>query len=378
MNIGLNGQMLTIDKFAGPEVYTFNVFRNIALSDKENKYIVYFKSNPTDELWKKLTENNPNFSFRVLGNKISWTQWGLLWELITHPVDIFFGATHTIPIIHHPKTKIISMIHGLEYKINKQYEKNSFKYLLHPTILWWVLTFSKVIVVPSVATKNAIVNSNFLLFNSKKIRVIGEGVDEKFYKRSQEEVNVIKNKYKINFDEYLIFVSTIQPRKNIPVMVNAFSRLVKDNKNICLLICGKLGWLYQESIEAPKKYRVEKNVKFLGRVPDEDLPILLSGARYFISLSLEEGFGIPLLEAMACQLPAIVSDISSFKEIGKDTQTYVDPNNLEKITHALKNAFSRSADQNNISNAYNISKKYTWNNTAKELISLFNSIHKNG
>ena len=272
---------------------------------------------------------------------------------------------------------MISMIHGLEYKVNKQYEKNSFKYLLHPIILWWVLRFSKIIVVPSTATKNALINNKFFLFNSKKIIIINEGVSDKFFKRSQEEVDEIKRKYEIDYKKYLIFVSTIQPRKNIPIMVNAFSKVVIENDNIGLLICGKLGWLYQESLESPKRYGVEKNVKFVGRVTDDDLPVLLSGAKYFISLSLEEGFGIPLLEAMACQLPSIVSDIPSFKEIGEYTQIYVDPQNLEKITDILKNALNSPTDQNKINKAYELSKKYTWEKTSSTLISLFNSFNKN-
>jgi len=97
-----------------------------------------------------------------------------------------------------------------------------------------------------------------------------EGVSEEFYERTGDEIKKIREKYDLKDSPYLLFVSTIQPRKNLPSTIRAFSQFIDENpemKNTLLLIAGKNGWDYQESLEAPDKFGITKNVKFIGRVP---------------------------------------------------------------------------------------------------------------
>ncbi len=374
MTIGLNGQKLLIEYLAGPEVYTFNVFRALAKVDKQNKYIVYFDREPSKEIWQEISQSNTNFSYKVVQKIISWTQIGLAIELLRNPVDVFFTATHTIPGIHWPKIKMVSMIHGLEYKINQQYSGDLLRGIIHPMVLWWVIAFSKIVIAPSQATKEAILKLRWPLATEDKIKIVTEGVDEKFYKRSQQEVETIRHKYNLGSSKYLLFVSTIQPRKNIPKMIEGFSLVLKENpslKDTKLVVSGKNGWLYQESLEAPKKFGIEQNVLFIGRTPDEDLSMLLSGAEAFISCSLEEGFGLPLLEAMACETPAIISDIPAFRELGKDYQIYAEPNNANSIRTGIENITLNQSSIENIKKAKQLSKSYTWESVARELIVIF-------
>ncbi|MFC1722138.1 glycosyltransferase family 4 protein [Patescibacteria group bacterium] len=380
MRIGLNGQKLLIDKLAGPEIYTYNTFKALAALDDDNYYTVYLEKEPAHKWWKELSNRNKNFSYKVVPKILSWTQIGLASQLFIDNQDLFFSATHTIPGINLRKTKIISMIHGMEYKINNQFHNNPIKKLIHPLILWWVLTFSNAIVVPSSATKKAILKIKWPFFNKNKIMIIPEGVNKSFHKRSETEINKVKKKYKLDNKPYLIFVSTIQPRKNIPIMVNAFSKFLEKHKkynNHLLLISGKLGWLYQDSLNAPKKYKIENNVKFLGRTPDEDLPPLLSGAEGFISCSLEEGFGIPLLEAMACETPAIVSNIPAFKELGKNNVIYVNPKSVESIKTGIENLLVKRKGNVLVKPAKSLASQYTWEKGGNELMSLFDRVFKN-
>ncbi len=373
MKIGLDGQNLLIDKLAGPEVYTLNVVKSLAAIDKENDFIVYFDRIPDDNFWKELTNGNNKFSYKVLRSWLSWTQIALLIQLFLDKPDVFFNAKHTIPFIHPTKTKIISMIHGFEYRVNNQYFNNPLKHIIHPIILWWVIKFSSKVVVPSLHVKSIIDNLKWPFINREKVIVIPEGMSELFYKRPSSEVEEMRLKYKIKNNPYLIFVSTIQPRKNIPKMVNAFSKVVKKYdkyKDVKLLISGKLGWLYQESLAAPGKYGVAENMRFLGRTPDVDLPKLLSGAKAYINCSLEEGFGLPLLEAMACETPALVSDIQAFKEIGQDCPIYVDPNKVECIEQGILEILNSDMAER-VKNAKILSKEYSWVNTVKQIKSLF-------
>jgi len=367
MKIGLNGQRLLWKNPAGPEKYTYHLYNALAKVDRINRYTIYFDKKFPSEYFEKLTNNNPNFNFKIIKNKISWTQAGLSWELIKHPVDIFFSPVHTIPVIKLPKMKVVSMIHGLEYKSNKQFGTKPIHKLLYPFILFWICTFSKKIIVPSIATKNEVINKPLLKHSKHKINVVPEGVDETFHKKSDAEIENVKSKYEIK-GNYLIFLSTIQPRKNIPKMVEAFSKIDAD---ITLVIAGKKGWNYNESLGAPKKYGVENKVMFLGRIDNSDRAPLLSGAKAYVSCSLEEGFGLPLLEALACKTQSVVSNIPAYREVGGKFPIFVNPKNATSIKNGIETILNNPKKLVGIEDWVT---QFTWEKTAKKIRNTFQHI----
>lgn len=368
MKIGINGQILFIDEIekTGPVTYLKNLLLAISKIDRKNSYKIYTTKSVNENSFNDFTSKFPtNFEFIRLPKSISWMQFSLAKELLIKPVDIFFTSTHSIPFIHSPKLKIVSMIHGLEYKTNKQYINSPLKGVIHPLILAMVLKFSTKIVTPSIATKDSILKS----FNvqKNKIEVIPEGVSSEFYKRAIKDVSAIKHKYGIGEYVYLLFVSTIQPRKNLPKTIEAFSNFIKNNAkyaNTKLVVAGKNGWQYEESLKAPQKYSVSKNVIFTGPVPNEDLPILFSGAHAFVSCSLEEGFGLPLLEALSCNIPAMVSDIPAFREIGGNKVSYVNPDDIRSIESGFLMILTKPLKEN----LSELARKYSWEKTAKKTL----------
>ncbi|GIW69605.1 MAG: hypothetical protein KatS3mg101_0352 [Patescibacteria group bacterium] len=144
------------------------------------------------------------------------------------------------------------------------------------------------------------------------------------------------------------------------------------------MIVGKTGWDTEESFSAPRKFNVEKNVLFLGFLPDEDLPPLFSGAVAFISLSLEEGFGLPLLEAMACETPALVSSIPAFKEVGGEFPIYVNPVDVKGFAKAILKAFSGKYEPERVYGAKLRSQEFTWDRTAQKTLGVFQKVIENG
>ena len=128
--------------------------------------------------------------------------------------------------------------------------------------------------------------------------------------------------------------------------------------------------MYEESLNSPSKFGVSENVIFTGPISSEDLPVLFSGAIAFVSCSLEEGFGLPLLESLACETPAMVSDIPSFREIGEDKVIYIDPNNTESI----KNGFLEIVSNPLTKNLEGLARKYTWEKTAKETLQIMKDL----
>jgi glycosyltransferase involved in cell wall biosynthesis len=371
MKIGLNGQRIITDKPAGPELYTINLFKGLAKIDRENDYTVYFDREPDKDFFNDIKGENPNFNYKVIESKIAWTQFGLTLELIKKPVDVFFTAVHTIPMIRNQKTKFVAMIHGLEYKYSEGYKNPINRFKIERPIKYTV-KHSDRIITPSYATKNEILKKNWGV-SEDKIDVVYEGVSNIFNKRDEDEIENIRKKYGIGNKPYLFFISTIQPRKNIPGLVRAFSQFLRENpehKSTKLIIAGKKGWNYEESLKAPEKYGVEKSVKFLGRIPTEDLPILYSGARAYINTSFEEGFGLPLLESMACGTPSVVSNIPAHKEVGEEVPIYVDPNNIENIKDGIFRVMNESFDVDKIIER---SKFFSWDKTAEKTLEILKS-----
>jgi len=370
MKIGLNGQGILMENPAGPEKYTINLFHALTKIDTENEYILYFDKKPQGEFLHYLTNQNPKVSHKVIKNKIFWTQLWLALDLIRDPVDVFFTAVHTIPIIRNPKTKFIAMIHGLEYTYSKNYH-NPIQRLAIERPVKYAAKYSDKIIVPSLATKDEILKKDWGI-KEEKIEIAYEGVSEIFFKRNEKEIKDVLSKYEIGNFPYLFFVSTIQPRKNVPNMVRAFSQFIgenKDMKDTKLLIAGKKGWDFEESLEAPRKYGVENNVKFLGRVPDEDLPALFSGARGHINLSFEEGFGLPLLESLACGIPSLVSNIPPYNEIGDYLPIYADPNNIENIKDGILKLMTEPYEENELKERASL---FNWEMTAERVLGVFN------
>ena len=388
MNIGLVGQKLLTDNPAGVEKYIYHIFNALSKVDKENKYVVYLTKTPKKEFWEKLTNNNQNFTYKVLEYSkapfTSWTQLLLAKELYKNPQNIVFYPMDTVSgllnLVSPKKFNPVCMIHDLGYTKTNEY-KNPLLRMLHFFTLFYTIIFSKKLIVPSQEVKDNILKSyptlKGRLYKKDKIVVIPEGLNENFHnseKVTQREKQNIRDKYNLDKNSYLYFISTIQPRKNVPLMIEAFSEVIKENpnyKNLLLVLSGKLGWDYEKAISAPKKYEIEHSVKFIKRTPDEEVPVLMKESLAFINVSLEEGFGLPALEAMALEKPLILSNIKVYKELAKENAIYVNPKDKQSIKEGILRLLSGTYPEEYIKKAKEISKEYTWEKAAKDTLGVF-------
>lgn len=182
-------------------------------------------------------------------------------------------------------------------------------------------------------------------------------------------------KYKIEGD-YILFVGTLQPRKNIVRLIEAFSTL--GPKLYTLVVVGKPGWLYEEIYEAPKKFKVEDRVKFLDYVPDEDLPALYQNALCFVLPSLYEGFGLPVLEAMHYGCPVVTSNVSSLPEAAGDAAIMVDPESTESIKEGIEKVLGdKSLREKLVKKGYEQVKKFSWEKCARETLKVLEEVTAN-
>jgi glycosyltransferase involved in cell wall biosynthesis len=169
----------------------------------------------------------------------------------------------------------------------------------------------------------------------------------------------------------------VQPRKNLLKLIESFQNI----ENIKLVVVGKMngegrsGWMFDEILKLPKELGIENKIIFTGFVPDEEANLLMNGATAFILPSLYEGFGIPVVEAMACGIPVIVSDVSSLPEVVGKAGLLVNPKSADQIEQAIRTISTDQKLHDKLSKqGLERAKKFSWKKMAKEVIDVFKSI----
>lgn len=354
--------------------YTKNVVENLITHDEVE--VVLFGSS----LRKYDRLLNYYNSIKNLGNvkayfyRLPQSFLSLLWnnlhlfniDHLLPPIDIF----HSSDWIQPPTTaKKITTIHDL---VVYKYEELSHPYIVktQKKRLEWVKKECDLISADSLATKNDIVD--ILNIDPQKIAVIYPGVDKKYFPQNGKEIARIKEKYKIDGD-YMLSVGTQEPRKNIEKVIHAFElflkqpKIISNNKRVELLLVGKIGWGNNTTLP--------KSIRALGYVEDEDLPAIYSGAKIFVYPSLYEGFGLPILEAMACAVPVITSARGSLQEVADDAAIFVDPDDINDIGAKLTNLYLNIEKQEKMKKLGILqSQKFNWQKTSEQLISLYKKL----
>lgn len=388
MIIGLDGNEANVKKRVGSGVYALQLLKQFA-SDKNHKFIVFLKENPLSDLPKETS----NFKYLFFGPKKLWTQFALPIKLFFGSnLDIFFSLGHYGP--RFSKIKYAITIFDLSYMHFPDLFKKDDLYKLNKWSEYSIKKASHVLTISS-STKNDIVK--YYGINPAKISVNYLGYDRKIFKpQAKRKIAKIREKYKINGD-YIIFVGTLQPRKNIERLIEAFHRvltssgshLIRTKKNpdvpiarqpdnLQLVIVGKKGWLYDSIFAKVKELNLEDKVIFTGYAPDPDLSALISGARVYVLPSLWEGFGIPVIEAQACGVPVVVSNMSSLPEIVGDSAVLIDPLSVSSITSGIKKVLNnKKLSQKLTEKGFENIRRFSWQNCATETLKVLKQLASN-
>src|SRR3972149_7961655 len=298
------------------------------------KFLIHLKQPPLPDLPKE----SENFKYKVFGPKKLWTQFALPINLMFgRRPDVFFSMAHYGP--RFSKVPYVVTIHDLSYLHYPELFKKSDLLQLRSWTKYSVQNATHIIAV-SQTTKDDIVKNYHV--DPAKITVTYEGYDQSRIKpQSESQINRMKKKYQID-GNYIIFVGTLQPRKNLERLIEAFEKLTRNQKpetrNLQLVIVGKRGWMYDQIFEQIKSLNLGQKVIFTDYVPNNDLSALISGSLAYVLPSLWEGFGIPVIEAQACGVPVVVSNISSLPEILADSGILVDPQKTDSIAEGIKKA----------------------------------------
>lgn len=366
MIIGIDGNEANVPTRVGIGEYAFQLLSQFYSLKKQKKteseFVIYLKDEPLSHL----PPEDEGWTYKIIKPRKFWTRIGLPLNLFLDKEKpaIFFSPSHYGPYISPVKTAIsimdLSYIHFPELFAKKDvyqltnWTAHSAKQANH------IFTISNM-------SKNDIMKEYQVA--SSDVTVTHLGIKEA-YLVNTEKMADIRTKFSIQGD-YILFVGTLQPRKNITRLIEAFSKVIKaeGHEDLQLVIVGKKGWLYEKILEAPNTYHVLEQVKFLDFVSDEDLPGLYEQAKCYVLPSLYEGFGLPVLEAMKYGCPVITSNISSLPEAGGDAALYVDPYSpddiAEKIVYLLDNP---KVQKEMREKGYEHIKKFSWEKTAKETL----------
>ncbi len=376
MIIGVDGNEANIDNRVGVNEYAFNLLWNIyRLSDEwrdRHSFVIYLQEKP-----KNLPPQKKYWKYKIIEGGSFWILRKLVWQLFKDRknIDIFFSPSHYVPPVC-PMPRICAIMDLGYLKFSEQFKRRDFWQLK----FWsaWSIRVSKYIISISEFTKNDIVRH--YPFASQKIVVTPLGFNKEVFnvKKDINDVRQIKEKYTMGMD-YVLFMGTLKPSKNVEGLIDAWSEVYKHYPNYKLVIAGRKGWLYKNIFRKVKDLKLEESVVFTGFVNEDDKALLIKYARVFCLPSFWEGFGLDVLSSMASGVPVIVSNCASLPEVAGKCGIYVNPHNTEEIALAIKRVLSMKRLHYNrlVRCGLNQADKFSWIDTAKKTLKLFDIIKKN-
>ncbi len=245
--------------------------------------------------------------------------------------------------------------------------------MLFATLLPFTLRRASAVVAVSRHAQKEIVEA--YPFLDSKVHVTAEAADPHFRPvRDKELLQTARSRYGIGQD-FILAVGNLQPRKNLLRLINAFASVREQVEAIQLVVVGKAQWQASAVYDSVKRMGLEEEVLFLGHVPDRDLVMLYNCARVFVYPSIYEGFGLPVLEAMACGTPVITSNASSLPEVAGDAAILVDPFSQEQIAHAVRRVLQDSELALSLSRkGLERAQQFSWQKAAQETVAAYQTV----
>jgi glycosyltransferase involved in cell wall biosynthesis len=373
MRIGIDARSV-LKKRTGVGAYTFNLIQHLSRLDRENRYVLFYSHhlNVRPNIPKI---ENPNFESRFfrIPNKLLNLSWGTIKlpkiDWLVGEVDLYHSPNYNLNVL--ARGKSVMTIHDLNFLAYPRFTISSCKWHYAFKIKSYARKVDAIIA-DSFSTKDEIIK--YLKIPEDKIRVIHLGCSGSFQPLpASERLGETEEKFKIKGD-YILCVGTLEPRKNLKGLIQAYAQS-RAKKDFLLVLAGGKGWKYEHIFRLVDKLQLQERVIFTGYVEEADLPGLYQGASLFVYPSLYEGFGLPPLEAMACGLPVIVSHTTSLPEVVGDAGVYVDPNDVEQIAFSIDTVLSDSELRRTlIQRGLERVGLFSWEKTAKETLRLYEQV----
>lgn len=369
MRIGIDARILGYRR-AGIGQYISRLTRALAEIDTADDYVVFHSRRDGEVL-----VDQPNFSRRTL---LTPSHHRL--EQVTLPLELW---RHRLDLLHSPdfippfrrNFQSVITVHDLAFLHFPHFVTQDSAH--HYGLIDQAVRRTDHIIAVSESTKNDIIT--LLGAPERKITVIHEAAEPIFRPRTQgaeaEQVAAARRRYDLE-RPFILFVSTIEPRKNLLTLLRAFRKLLDDYKSdVSLVVVGERGWLFEEVFRLHEELKLGDRLRFLGRVSAEDLAYLYNAAAIHVHPSYYEGFGLTPLEAMSSGTPTIVSDVSSLPEVVGDAGLRVPPNDVEEWTVAMWRLLSdRALHQSLRDKGLKRAALFTWEKAARQHLEVYRKV----
>ncbi|MEW6696504.1 MAG: glycosyltransferase family 4 protein [Bacillota bacterium] len=383
MRVGIDCSLVPSER-VGVGQYCYNLVESLAKIDAENHYslypVFYYIFHPE---YKKICFENLNKTFNISYRWIPEKILKLLWkkdmklfkkEWLLGNVDVVHSTTFAVPELSRKKRLVVT-IYDVSFLTHPQYHvQANIEHCYKGTLK--ALQQSDRIIAISNHTKSDLIN--YFGAKEEQITVTHLAAANHFFTPPGSiELRTLVEKYNLP-NSFILFVGSLEPRKNVRNLIKAYSLLKKDlRRKHKLVIAGGRGWLNSDIKDIIEELKIVEDMIFTGYVSDQDLKGLYSLADIFVYPSFYEGFGLPVLEAMTCGTPVITSNVSCLPEIAGNGAVFVNPQDVEEISLAI----NRLLEDNSLRGFYKEkglmrSLDFSWDKCAKETLQIYKSLAK--
>jgi glycosyltransferase involved in cell wall biosynthesis len=362
-----------VHRRAGLGRYAQELTSALLAADTDNEYVAFYHS-PGDAQIDPPLDRVPHLTTNL--DTKPWRFAALVGQFLRIPqdrmfpgIDLFHATDHLLPRLTQVKT--VFTLHDLIFRLYPEMHKPLNRWFLTLLMPRFLRAADAVIAVSQHTERDAL---RFYGLDEAKIHVIYEGVNPRFCPAPAEDVAHVRQVYALP-EHFILSLGTIEPRKNLTALLEAYRHLVDRGSDLRLVIAGLKGWLYRGFFQRLHELGLEDHVVFPGFVPEADLPAFYCAADLFVFPSLYEGFGLPVLEAMACGTAVVSSNAASLPEVAGDAALMVDPHSVADLVQAIS-ALSENENlrQELEAKGPRQATKFSWQKAARETMAVYRSV----
>ena len=356
-------------QMAGAGVYTANLIRALAAVDRENEYVLFARTDAFDDLER----SSPSFRIVRVGARsrplrLAWEQFVLPAQLRASGIDVLHSPHHTTPTVALGSKRVVTF-HDLTFFIlPERYPRSRLIYFRSAS--WAAAKVATMLICPSEAVKDDIVR--ILHTRPEKVRPIAEAAAPAFRRIDDSDaIRGLRDRYGLP-DKFILSVGSLEPGKNRTAILTAFAALRKRGAEHRLVVTGQRAWKFGDDFQLAEELGLAEDVVFTGYVQPEEMPLLYNAADLFVFPSLYEGFGLPVLEAMACGVPVVTSNVSSLPEVAGDAALLVDPRDEAALAESMERLLrDRKLHAEMARRGRERAAGFSWERAARETIDVY-------
>lgn len=379
MKIGIDIRCLSEGRRTGVEEYTVNLLHNLFSLDQDNQYVLFLNGMREPSFDFTQFTKYPNVRlrhFRIPNKLLNLCFWYLKWphvDKMLGGVDLFFMPNINFAALS-DRSKLCLTVHDLSFEIFPQtfsLKRRLWHFFVNPKQL---CRRADVVVAISDSTRSDVINIYGI--DAGKVQTNYNGANDDFVEvdRNDERLFAVREKYNLPFN-FIFFLGTIEPRKNILAIVRAFDELKASGNPMLekykLVIAGVKGWKCDHIFDELKHAKYTNDIIYTNLITNEDKSLVYNLASLFVYPSFFEGFGLPVLEAMKCKVPVITSNSSSLPEVVGDAGIMIDPDKPDELLVAMKEMLlDRTLRDVLKEKAWRRAFQFNWRKTALELLGI--------